>query len=650
MPPVTVHSVRFRALLMGLALSILVDVWIQHAELVMGSKQGHTALANTAIPVGAFSVLFVLAAVNMLCRSVLPALALRSAEVLTIYVMMTTSTVLSSSGQLHFLIPTIAAAFHYATPENRWASLFYRYIPHWLAQTDPEVLDGFYGGKTAVPIARWAPQIAAWCGFMLALAGASLCIVAILRRRWVDAEKLSFPTIALPLALLQQEDRVPILRQRLFWLGALIPFAISVINTLSLNIPVIPLINLRTTPLFKNVVIDAPWNAIGNLQISFYPFVLGIAYFASLDVSFSCWFFYLVTLIEKVAGAAVGQVTSNVASHHAVYPFLGNQGAGAFLGITIMSLVTAGPYLKDVFLKAIGKNEDLDDSDEPMSYRAAFIGLVVAIVFMVAFSTAAGMNPAVAVLVILLGLAYMLAATRIRAETGDAWLFGPDIDAGKLMTDTFGASMFNAHDLTVLAYLRPVIANFDLRCITMPHQMDGYKMAQEIGASRRALTKAIMLATTLGLLASFFVALAVWHAYGAEARTEPWRTMMGKNTFETLADTLKNRPTPDISGMGAVAFGFAATAVLTYLRTRFVWWPFHPVGYAIANTYTMGAVWMPFLLAWVFKSLALRYGGARFYKLSQPFFLGLIAGDLIGGGLFTAIGCFTGINVYPINW
>lgn len=75
-----------------------------------------------------------------------------------------------------------------------------------------------------------------------------------------------------------------------------------------------------------------------------------------------------------------------------------------------------------------------------------------------------------------------------------------------------------------------------------------------------------------------------------------------------------------------------------------------PVGYAIANTNTMAATWMPFFIAWLIKSAILRYGGSRLYRQALPFFLGLIAGDLIGGGLTTAIGAFTGINVYPINW
>ena len=75
-----------------------------------------------------------------------------------------------------------------------------------------------------------------------------------------------------------------------------------------------------------------------------------------------------------------------------------------------------------------------------------------------------------------------------------------------------------------------------------------------------------------------------------------------------------------------------------------------PVGYALANTPTMASTWMPFLIAWLCKALVLRYGGMRLYRRSLPFFLGLILGDFLNGGFWTLLGCFTRINVYPINW
>src|SRR5947207_2560206 len=84
-----------RALLLGIAFTALADLWIHYAELVLGGR-GHTALANTSIPVGAFNILVLLITVNILLKRVLHRWAFTPAELLVIYVMMAVSTVISS--------------------------------------------------------------------------------------------------------------------------------------------------------------------------------------------------------------------------------------------------------------------------------------------------------------------------------------------------------------------------------------------------------------------------------------------------------------------------------------------------------------------------------------------------------------------------
>jgi hypothetical protein len=244
----------------------------------------------------------------------------------------------------------------------------------------------------------------------------------------------------------------------------------------------------------------------------------------------------------------------------------------------------------------------------------------------------------------------MIAATRIRAETGNAWLFGPDVDAYRLMTTTFGTTVYQPADLTILAYLRNAIANFDLRCLSMPNQFDAYKMADALHVHKRRLTVALVLAIIAGITVSFAIALVIWYGYGAGAKADAWRTAMGRQPFDQLSDALKTPVKTDIPGSLAVGAGFLITTALMLVRTRFTWWVFHPVGYAMANTETMNQVWLPFFLAWLLKVLVLRYGGMRLYRQSLPFFYGVIIGDFLAGGLTTLVGCFTGINVYPINW
>ncbi|MDX1932277.1 MAG: DUF6785 family protein [Capsulimonadales bacterium] len=637
-----------RALLLGVVFTVLVDLWIHYAELVMGGAQGHTAIAATSTPVGPFFVLLMLSALNLLGRHLMPSLALSGGELLVVYSMIASSAVLSSSGQLHFIIPTVTAAFHYATGDNAWAGTFHRFIPDWIAQKHPQALSGFYKGGTTPDWPLWLPQMGAWIGFMLSLAFATLCLTSLLRRLWVERERLAFPTVQLPLALM--EERVPLFRNPLFLIGAAIPFAFSIMNTLALNDPRFPLVSLRADTDLAVLAQNPPWNRMGRTALSFYPFVLGIAYLIPVDVTFSSWFFFLVTRAENLIGVVLNIDAGMTGSPRATFPFIGEQGAGAFVALALVPIWLNRSYFREIWNKAFGERSDLDDSDEPLSYRAAFLGLLAGAGGMILFCAVAGMHPIVAAVLVFFAFCNMVAATRIRAETGNAWLFGPNTDINQLMTRTFGTSSLTPQDLTVLAYLRPAIANFDLRCMVMPHQFDAMKMADSVGVSRRRLFGAICFGTVIGLTASFVIALILWHHYGAEAKTDAWRTSQGRVPFDTLVSLLRNPNPTDWRGVGAVGMGLLITAGLMLLRAQFVWWPLHPVGYAIANTNTMESTWMPFFIAWLLKLLALRYGGAPLYRKSVPFFLGLIAGDLLGGGLTTLIGAFTGINVYPINW
>jgi hypothetical protein len=640
-------GLTLRALLLGLALTALCDLWIHWAELVLGGR-GHTALANTSIPVGAFNMLFLLTIVNLLLTKFLRPLAFTRAELLVIYVMMTVSTVISSSGGLHFIVPTIAAAFWYADSSNGWAGKFHKLIPDWIAQKDHLALRGFYVGNAVVPWAAWKAQMLTWCGFLALFSVATLCIVALLRRQWVDRERLAFPTVAVPVEMLREP--AGLLSNPIFQIGFALPFLIDVMNTAHLNIPTIPYLPTRTTdqPDLGTFFAAPPWNAIGSTPLSFYPFVIGIAFLLSVEMTFSCWFFWLVTKLEAVFGSASGLSSGATGAGQSAWPFIGQQGAGAFLALTLVGLWLSRAYLKEVW--NIAFRHKGDDRAEPLPYRLAFVGLAACLVGMVAWCMAAGMHGTVAAVLIVLSFLYMIAAARIRAETGNAWLFGPEVDAYRVMTTTFGSAIYTPVDLTILAYLRNAIANNDLRCLSMPNQFDAYRMADALQVDKRRLTFALLIALLLGTALSFAIALMIWYHFGAGAKTDSWRTGMGRMPFDQLSSTLDTPIKPDVTGSAALFGGFLITAALMLLRIRFTWWIFHPVGYAMANTSTMNQVWLPFFIAWLLKTMILRYGGMRLYRNSLPFFYGLIVGDFVAGGLTTAIGCFTGINVYATNW
>jgi len=639
-------GLTWRSFLIGISSAIVINLWLHYAELVLGGEQGHTALANTSIPVGAFSSLFALVVVNLLVTRLLPGLALRRAELLVIYIMTTVATVLSSSGGLHFLIPTITAAHYFASDTNGWSTLFHRFIPDWLAQTNKDALDKFYKGNAVLPIGEWWTQIAVWMGFLFVFSCATLCLAILLRKQWVENEKLPFPTVVMPLEMTR--EGTPILRNKLFWEATAATFLLGTLNTLHVNIPNVPGLEVRGLKLIQ-VFANPPWNALNNTRVTFFPFAIGIGFLLSTEVLFSTWFFYVLTRMQLVLTAATGINEGAPAGVQSMFPYLPYQGAGAFLGLAVAGIWLGRKHFVQLVRKAFPSGGGTMD-DESRTYRWAFIGLIVCFFALVGFTMLSGARFFVGFAMVLLILLYLIAATRIRAETGNAWPVGPEIDGFRLMMTAMGTQFYTAADLTALTYVRDATGSQDFRGVCMPHQLDALKMADSTGANYKGVIWAMLMAVAIGVTVSFVTALAIWTKFGALAKTDIWRSYHGLNAFTALENSLRNPQPTDWRGMGGVLAGALVTLALMFLRTRYASWPFHPVGYAMANTWTMSYSWMPFFIAWLAKVLIVRFGGLRLYRRTLPIFLGLIVGDFLHGGLYTLIACFTRINVYPQNW
>ncbi len=616
--------------------------FIHWAELVLGSRRGHSALANTSIPLGTFTALLIITAANAALRRLRPRLALTHAELMTVYSLTAVTTVLASSGAVHFLVPAVASTFYFPSPENRW-EVFLPYVPDWLVPRSQAALRAYFEGGAPIFWRAWLVPSIAWCVFLFLYALASLAIVAAIRAQWIEHERLTFPTVWVPLRI--TDPRGDFWRRPAAWIGMAIPLFIGLLNNLHENFPAVPKLEVRNINIGQYFR-ERPWSAMGGLRLSFYPFVVGLAFLLSAEVTFSCWFFYLLTKAQRIFGAVVGldQWGRGGISR---FPFEAHQGAGAFLAITLIAVWIARRPLARAFSAAARLS--LGEEDGPVPGWAVWaFGLCMAA--LVGFCSAAGMRPTAALLLLTLSLIYLMAATRIRAETGTTWLFGPHVDPHTVLMTAIGPRAFTKRDLTVMAYLS-TISTYDLRCVSMPHQLDAFKIAEQVRLSPQSLAGAIILSLAIGIPVAWFGALKVWYAVGALAKGEPWRVSQGKRALELLVGYITAPQPPDIVGTSFIGVGFLATALLFAARARFTNWPFHPVGYALANTPSMYAQWFPFFLAWLAKVAILRYGGPRLYHAAVPFFIGLVVGDFINGGFSTLLGCFiSSMRVYPINW
>ena len=75
-----------------------------------------------------------------------------------------------------------------------------------------------------------------------------------------------------------------------------------------------------------------------------------------------------------------------------------------------------------------------------------------------------------------------------------------------------------------------------------------------------------------------------------------------------------------------------------------MWFPIHPIAFPISAMWTTHHLMASIFVAWLVKSVVLRFGGVTLYRRTRPFFLGLILGHYATGGLWCVIDGFTGIT------
>jgi len=90
--------------------------------------------------------------------------------------------------------------------------------------------------------------------------------------------------------------------------------------------------------------------------------------------------------------------------------------------------------------------------------------------------------------------------------------------------------------------------------------------------------------------------------------------------------------------------------LLMFMRERFIWWPLHPIGFAIGSVWLMDRLWFSIFLAWIIKFMILRYGGPQIYLRSRYFFLGLIVGQYFAAAFWFIIDLFTGVTGNMVFW
>jgi hypothetical protein len=635
------RAVTWRSVGLCLLLLPLNSYWVVQMEVIRYSAHPTTIslLFNTIF------ILFCLTVLNRLVSRVAPRAALERGELLLIYSILCIGSCVSGHDMLEVFVPMLTWTFKHADGTNTWATLINPHLRPALFVSDPDIYKGYYRGNDSVwhlnYIRAWLPVTLIWTLFVSTLLFVMLCINAILRKQWTDNERLTYPIVQLPLEITREQAFQPqgLFLNRLFWLGFVIAGAVDMINSLNYYYPSIPTV---LTPGFGQSYLDIapffvtkPWNAIGWTPLSFYPFMIGLGMFMPVDFLFSMVFFYWFWKFEHVAAVAAAY------DQDPRFPYTENQAFGAYISFCTYSIWMSRNYLRQVLLRAFGKSSTLDDSREPMSYRAAIGGIFAGVSALIAFAGYMGLPWHIGVLFFLIYFALALAITRMRAELGtpvhDLHFTGPEA----IMTRVAGSRAFNADTLTVFSIF--FWFNRAYRSHPMPHQLEAYKLAEQSKTEYRKWTGAMLVLGSVAVFVSFWTILHLMYSYGAEGKSH---MTFGAEAYDQLTTWLKSPVLGKFPEGMAIFVGFGVAFLLQWLRVRVPWWPLHPLAFAVTSSWEINLVWGPLFLAWVCKSLILRYGGRGGFHRSLPFFFGLMLGQFVVGSLWNIYGICRELPTY----
>ena len=559
---------------------------------------------------------------------------LSSPELLTICCMGTVAANTQGEWLSGYWLGTIASPTYFATSENRWEELLLAYLPSWAIVSDLDATTGFYEGLPdgrSIPWAAWSPSLVWWSGFFASLLVANFCVMVILRKQWMEHERLAFP-IATALLQMTGTGRTTttfraLVKSRLFQIGLFSVLGVFAWNTVTWFVTAIPPLPVMT----RNVLVVA--RGFPSALIVIHPMTMAFAYFTKSDVLLSLWVFQIFSFVQAGLFNRVGFSIGGSDPWGSFDASTGWQSFGGMIVYVGWGLWIARDHLKAVVRQAWAGERSIDDSGELMSYRSALWLLAGSVVYLVFWLRGTGMDwgPLLAfwfgTAVLYIGLA------RIIVESGLVILRGP-ITAQAFTWHLVGIGGVGPTSAAVLGLTYTFFC--DGKTLGMTALANVTRLGHEMDIrGRRKLVPVVLSGVLIGTAAVVvFTLYEGYHAFGS--------FNFGVTTFTGSANgpagvwqISANRIQQGTSGtdwnrLMFLGIGGLFTALVLYLRVQIPTFPISPVGFAISSSGVLQSSLLSILLVWAIKPIVLRMGGLERYRRIAPLFLGMLIGHAMG--------------------
>ncbi|MCH8991621.1 MAG: hypothetical protein IIA44_07740 [Acidobacteria bacterium] len=288
------HASTIRAFLL-IAIITIFSAWIvQDAEWVYNGP----SIAGDVFPPSQVYVAIPLIAIALL---LVLKRWLRADERALIYGGVVIGVTATGSAIMHRFLPGLVTGSYggFANPRGQYYQLL-ELVPEWMVPSRPNgqaAIQAFEGGAS-VPWEAWTVPLLGWGVLFFALFLTSYCLALLLRERWMETERLSFPLIEMPAALIEGEtESGPLFKARPFLWGAALSVVLYTINGIHHYFPELSKIGTHLN--LGDFLLEEPFKAMAPFESPFVfavsPILIAIAYLSPVEVSFSTWVFFLLT-------------------------------------------------------------------------------------------------------------------------------------------------------------------------------------------------------------------------------------------------------------------------------------------------------------------------------------------------------------------
>lgn len=635
------RPIRGRAVLLGLAL-VPLHVWW---TLVMEEVYFSGWPTSVSIFYHCLVTLAALLLLNGALRRLRPAAALTPAELLLTYAMISVAVgIAGHDQQMNYLRGWVWPVYQWMFDPN-YAP--FQKLP-WPARIFPgdeaaakAIFEGYSTLYQPEHLRVWLLPLLFLISFLALLQLVGLAINLVFLRQWADHERLTFPLAQLPVEMATAGRRF--WQRPALWIGFGLVFGVDLLNGLSQLYPVVPSVPWKHLPSPWTAIALPPWSGLRYMRAYLFPYLLGLSFLLPTDLSLSCLVFYAFVQAQFVGAVSLGYPLPFPYQTGAVAPHVVDQGVGVYLTLFGLLLYSARGHLRRVREVVVGRADAAPD--ERRAYRAALAVGVPGLLALAWLVHRTGLNGWLALAAMGAYFVMVTVVCKVRAELGppmyDLHFAGPD----RWLALYLGPANLTRADWIGVGFL----FNFNrgMRNLSLPHLVEGLWAVRRGGGRPYGAALGLALAGVLGAAVTCWGMAHLGFEVGFNQQAQARLTGQGWERIRPWFDELEG---PHAGALGGVAVGVGLTLTVMWLRQRFIGFPLHAAGYALATNWAMSLMWLPMLIAYLVKTSILRYSGGRGYRAALPFFLGVALGDFLAGSLWSLYGLWREIPTYSVTW